>query len=275
VDKPEGPTSHDVVAAARRAYRVRRLGHAGTLDPFASGLLPLLLGRGTRLMPYLVGLPKTYEGTIRLGIRTDSDDRTGRVTAADESWRDVDADRLSRAVEALTGPIEQVPPRYSAKKIGGEPAYRRVRRGEAVALEARVVEVRRFAIHSRDGADVRFEADVGSGTYLRALARDLGESLGCGAHLQALRRTRVGPFWVTDAVPLDRLPAAPAPLSAAVPHLPRRALDDADHLAVRRGRQIAAHGEGLEPVALFHGPALVAVAVRDGDLLRPRVVLEG
>jgi tRNA pseudouridine55 synthase len=275
VDKPEGPTSHDVVAAARRAYRVRRVGHAGTLDPFASGLLPLLLGRATRLMPYLVGLPKTYQGTIRLGVRTDSDDLTGQVLHRDDAWREVDDARLAGAAAALTGSIEQVPPVFSAKKIGGVPAHRRVRRGEAVALEARVVDVRRFAVGAREGADFRFEADVGSGTYLRALARDLGESLGCGAHLRALRRTRVGPFSVADAVPLDRLPPAPAPPSAAVPHLPRRALDDAEYSAVRQGRRIAAGGEGPDPVALTYRSELVAVAQRQGDELQPRVVLEG
>jgi tRNA pseudouridine55 synthase len=275
VDKPEGPTSHDVVAVARRTYRVRRVGHAGTLDPFASGLLPLLLGRGTRLMPYLVGLPKTYEGSIRLGIRTDSDDVTGQVLKTDDSWREVDDARLAGAAAALTGSIAQVPPAYSAKKVGGVPAHRRVRRGEAVTLEARVVDVRRFTVRARDGADFRFEADVGSGTYVRALARDLGEALGCGAHLRALRRTRVGPFRLADAVPFDRLPPTPAPLTAAVPHLPRRALDDAEYAAVRQGRQIGASGEGPDPVALMHGSDLVAVAERQGNVLQPRVVLEG
>jgi tRNA pseudouridine55 synthase len=274
VDKPEGPTSHDVVAAARRAFRTRRVGHAGTLDPFASGLLPLLLGRGTRLMPYLVGLSKRYEGTIRLGVRTDTDDPTGRVIATDEAWHEVDQARLAEAAAALTGQIAQVPPAYSAKKLAGVPAHRRARRGEVVSLDARAVDVLRFTVRERSGPDVRFEADVGSGTYVRALARDLGEALGCGAHLRALRRTRVGPFDVRDAATLDRLPPAPAALADAVPHLARRVLEDAEHHAIRQGRPIAARGEEPGPVALFHADRLVAVAVPEGDTLRPRLVLD-
>jgi tRNA pseudouridine55 synthase len=275
VDKPAGPTSHDVVAAARRAFHASRVGHGGTLDPFASGLLLLFLGRCTRLVPYLVGLPKHYEGTIRLGVRTDTDDLDGRVVSADDGWRDVDDARLTEAAAALTGTIAQVPPVYSAKKLGGVPAHRRVRRGEAVALAPREVDVRRFEISGRDGPLARFEAEVGSGTYVRALARDLGAALGCGAHLQALRRTRVGPFDVRDAVAPARFPCPLSPPAAAVPHLPRRSLDDAEYDAVRQGRAIPARAEDPGPVALFHATLLVAVAAREGDHVHPRTVLAG
>jgi tRNA pseudouridine55 synthase len=273
VDKPEGPTSHDIVAAARRAFKTRRVGHAGTLDPFASGLLPLLLGRATRLMPYLVGLPKRYHGTLRLGVRTDTHDHLGTVTATDDRWREVDDERLARAVAALTGTLAQVPPAYSAKKLGGVPAHRRARRGEPVELAPREVEVLRLAVTSRDGADVGFYADVGSGTYIRALARDLGEALGCGAHLVALRRLRVGPFDVEQAVPPDAFPCRLSDLGAAVPHLPRRSLDDVERQAVRTGRAVAARWEGPGPVALFHGDGLVAIARREGDFVYPHAVL--
>lgn len=275
MDKPAGPTSHDVVAAARRAFGVRRVGHCGTLDPFASGLLPLLLGRATRLMPFLVGLDKSYDGAIRLGIRTDTDDPQGRVLATDDGWRAVDDARLDRAAAALTGTLAQVPPAYSAKKRDGVAAYRRSRRGEPVTLEPREVDVERFAITGRDGPLVRFEADVGSGTYVRALARDLGAALGCGAHLETLRRTRVGPFDLRDAVAPDRFPCPVRPPAAAVPHLSSRSLAGPEYQDVRRGRPIAARDEGAEPVALLVDGGLVAVALREGDALRPRVVLEG
>jgi tRNA pseudouridine55 synthase len=226
-------------------------------------------------MPYVSGLPKHYEGTIRLGIRTDTDDRAGAVLATSDAWRDVDDESLDAAMGALTGHVAQVPPVYSAKKVAGAPAYRRARRGETVSLAAREVDVVRFAPVDRAGPDVRFEAEVGSGTYVRALARDLGERLGCGAHLLALRRTAVGPWAVADAVPLDGLTATPLrPLSAAVPHLSRRALDDLEHEAVRRGRAIDAHGEGAGAVALFHGSDLVAVAEREGETLHPHLVLD-
>jgi tRNA pseudouridine55 synthase len=273
VDKPEGPTSHDIVVAARRAFGTRRVGHAGTLDPFASGLLPLLLGRATRLMPYLVGLPKRYEGTIRLGVRTSTDDRQGDVIGTDEAWQDVADGRLAQAALELTGSIDQVPPAYSAKKLGGVPAHRRLRRGEAVTLEPHPVEVMRFAITGRRGPDATFEAEVGSGTYVRALARDLGAALGCGAHLIALRRTRVGPFDVVQAVAPAALPCPLAPAGAAVPHLERRDLDDAERAAIRNGRPVEARLEGTGPVALFHAGELVAIAVRAGDRLHPRAVL--
>jgi tRNA pseudouridine55 synthase len=275
VDKPVGPTSHDVVAAARRAFHTGRVGHGGTLDPFASGLLLLFLGRSTRLMPYLVGLPKHYEGTIHLGVCTDTDDPQGRVVSEDQGWRDVDDARLAEAAAALTGTVSQVPPVYSAKKVGGVPAHRRVRRGEAVTLEPSEVEILRFEISGRAGPLARFAAEVGSGTYLRALARDLGAALGCGAHLEALRRTRVGPFDVRDAVAPTQFPCAVAPLAAAVPHLPHRSLDDAEYDAVRRGRSITARAEDPGPVALFHAGLLVAVAAREGDVLQPRTVLAG
>jgi tRNA pseudouridine55 synthase len=277
VDKPVGPTSHDIVAAVRRAAGTRRVGHAGTLDPFASGLLAVLVGRATRLMPYLVGLPKTYTGTIRLGVVTDTDDREGTVVQEDPAWGDVTVSTLAAGMAALTGTQHQRPPAYSAKKVAGTAAHRRARRGQVVTLPPQEVEVRRFACTGRDGPDVHFVADVSSGTYVRALARDLGERLGCGAHLFALRRTTIGPFVEGGAVPASALapPLSLRPPRDAVPHLPTRSLTPDELAGVRHGRTVTlADGAPAEPTALLDGDRLVAIGVPRDGLLQPRVVLD-
>jgi tRNA pseudouridine55 synthase len=276
VDKPSGPTSHDVIDRVRRALGRRRVGHAGTLDPFASGLLLVLLGRATRLAQFLVGLPKRYEGSIRLGVATETDDRTGTVTVTQDGAEQIPDATLLEAMASLTGPQRQHPPAYSAKKVGGRRAYRLARSGRAVELPAVEVEVFQFTPIARDGATVRFEALVGSGTYVRALARDLGVRLGCGAHLAELRRRAVGSFEIDAAVTLSTLgepsPTVLPPL-AAVGHLERRALTDDERHAAAHGRPIAAGTAHSTPVALVHSDQLVAVAERSGDSLRPRVVL--
>jgi tRNA pseudouridine55 synthase len=277
VDKPVGPTSHDIVAVVRRAAATRRVGHAGTLDPFASGLLAVLVGRATRLAPFLVGLPKTYTGTIRLGAVTDTDDREGTVLREDPSWQDVTGPALAAGLAALTGRVRQRPPDYSAKKVAGTPAYRRARRGHPVTLAPQEVEVHRFVCTGRDGPDVHFEAEVSSGTYIRALARDLGESLGCGAHLAALRRTAIGPFVEADAVPASALepPLPLRPARDAVPHLPARSLTADEAAAVRHGGAVALAADApAGPTALLVDGHLLAIALPQGDLLRPRVVLD-
>jgi tRNA pseudouridine55 synthase len=257
---------------------MRRLGHAGTLDPCASGLLPLLVGRATRLMPFLADLRKHYTGVIRLGVRTTTDDATGAAVGGDDSWRCLSDGRLRDAMRDLTGALDQVPPAFSAKKLGGTPAHRRARRGEAVALPPARVVVFRFACTGRDGAEVAFDAEVGSGTYVRALARDLGDALGCGAHVATLRRTRVGPWRVEDATPLAALGRDPVELrdpGAAVAHLPERRLTAAEHDLVRHGRAVPDTGAAAGPVALLADDRLVAIALpRDGGLA-PKVVLEG
>lgn len=276
MDKPAGPTSHDVVAVVRRAFGMRRVGHAGTLDPFATGLLPVLLGRATRLMPYLVGLPKRYTGVIRLGTRTATDDPAGEVTATDDGWKSLDDERVRRAMEELTGIVDQVPPAFSAKKVQGRPAHRRARRGEAVALAARTVSVERFVLVGREGPDIRFEASVGSGTYVRALARDLGERLGCGAHLAELRRVTVGPWSVEEAMSLDEIRSGntdPLPALAAVPHLPKVSLDDDRLNLVRHGRSVPVEDVPAGPVALTAKSELVAIGEPIGGSIRPRVVI--
>ncbi|WP_449277698.1 tRNA pseudouridine(55) synthase TruB [Leucobacter sp. GX24907] len=222
VDKAEGWTSHDVVAKTRGALRTRKVGHAGTLDPMATGLLMLGAGPATRLLTHLVGLDKVYTTTLRLGATTVTDDREGEVVAAADAQAvaDVlrDPDRVRAAVAELTGAIEQAPSAVSAIKVDGRRAYDRVRAGEAVELQKRSVTVHRFELGQpraaqglgvdgveTDVIDIDAVIHCSSGTYVRALARDLGAALGIGGHLTALRRTEVGPFSVDDAVSTERI----------------------------------------------------------------------
>jgi len=274
VAKPGGPTSHDVVDQVRRALGLRRVGHLGTLDPFAAGLLVIVVGRATRLAPYAAEWTKSYEGVIRLGRTTATDDATGPTAGASDAWQSLDLARVEAALARFRGVYAQRPPAYSAVKVEGERAYRRARRGEAVALAARPVLVSALELVCFAPPDVGFRATVSGGTYLRGLARDVGEELGCGAHLATLVRTRVGPFRLEEGVAPERLTEGdlrdPATLVA---ELPRRDLDDAGRTAVMHGRPVPA-GMGEEGrVALFAGGHLVAVAEREGELLKPRVVV--
>ena len=225
VDKPQGLTSHDVVARVRRLAGTKKVGHAGTLDPMATGVLVLGIGRATRLLTFLVGADKTYAATIRLGQSTVTDDAEGEVTAT-RGAAEVTPDAVRAGVARLTGAIEQVPSAVSAIKVDGQRSYARVRAGQEVALAARPVTIHRFEIlgppreatapgggkaGAADGVpvlDVDVLVECSSGTYIRALARDLGEGLGTGGHLTALRRERVGAFSLDDAATLDALAGA-------------------------------------------------------------------
>ena len=274
VAKPGGPTSHDVVDQVRRALGLRRVGHLGTLDPFAAGLLVIVVGRATRLAQYAADWTKSYEGVIRLGRTTATDDATGPTAGASDAWQSLDRAHVEAALVRFHGAYEQRPPAYSAVKVEGERAYRRARRGEPVALAARPVLVSALELVRFAPPDVAFRATVSGGTYVRGLARDVGEELGCGAHLATLVRTRVGPFRLEDGVMPERLTAGdlrdPATLVA---ELPRRDLDETARVAVTHGRPVSA-GKGEEgSVALFADGHLVAVAEREGDLLKPRVVV--
>lgn len=201
LDKPEGPTSHDVVDAVRRALGGVRCGHAGTLDPFASGLLVIGTGKATRLLRFLSGADKSYEGTIRLGFATDTDDRTGRPLHDPRPAAFTDED-LAKALAYQTGAFDQLPPGYSARKQGGVPSYRLARRGrEVVRLRSRV-HVAWDQCRREEPSLLRIRLTVSAGTYIRAIARDLGEALGCGAHLETLRRTASGSLRLADAVSL-------------------------------------------------------------------------
>lgn len=279
VDKPEGPTSHDVVAAARRALGLRRIGHTGTLDPFASGLLLLCVGPATRLAEYLTGLSKRYEAVARLGARTDTLDATGEVVDTDDGWRELSEDAVRSAFEAERGTRLQQPPAYSAKRIGGRRAYDLARAGEAVLPEPVEVTIHDLEVTGIEGADVRFSMGCSSGTYVRAVARDAGDRLGVGAHLTALRRTGIGTFSVEGALPPARLEDAAAvagalvsPL-AALGHLPVVEIGAADTARVRNGQAVrGGGGAGAGVVALASEGELVAIAEAAGESLRPRKV---
>ena len=273
---PKGPTSHDVVDIVRRAVGTDRVGHLGTLDPFAAGLLVIVVGRATRLAPFAAGWAKAYDGVMRLGATTATDDATGATVATSETWRGVDRARVDAALAAFRGAYDQRPPAYSAVKVAGERAYRRARRGASVVLRPRRVEVTELELESFAPPDVGFRATVSGGTYLRSLARDIGEALGCGAHLATLRRTRVGPFRLAEAVAPDAVTARalrdPAEL---VRDLPAAELDDAGRAAVLHGRAVPA-GSAMRDagsVALFADGRLVAIAEHVGDVLKPRVVV--
>nr|WP_071587985.1 tRNA pseudouridine(55) synthase TruB [Pseudofrankia inefficax] len=255
VDKPAGWTSHDVVAKARRILRTRKIGHAGTLDPMATGVLVLGVGRATKLLGHLALTDKEYEAVIRLGVTTVTDDAEGEPV--EERPVDATADALAAAIGRLTGEIDQVPSSVSAVKIDGKRAYARVRSGEEVQLAPRRVTVSAFELRERRdrdtgapdpaGTDLAVRVACSSGTYVRALARDVGADLGCGGHLTYLRRTRVGPFEVADALDLDafaeRAATAVTPLAAAVTSaFPVRRVDADEADAVAHGRRLPAAG---------------------------------
>jgi len=275
VAKPAGPTSHDIVDIARRALGEQRVGHLGTLDPFAKGLLVLVVGRATRLATFAAEWPKTYEGVIRLGITTDTDDLTGTVVAT-APWTGITPAQLADVIGGFRGAYDQRPPAYSAVKIEGERAYRRARRGETVAPEPRPVEIRELELVEAAVPDLQFRATVSAGTYLRSLARDIGAKLGCGAHLTALRRTAVGPLRLADAVAPEAVTwAALQDAAILVGHMPRRQVDKKERDAVVHGRPLKVEpgADSQYPVAVFSGDELVAVAELVGDLLKPRVVV--
>jgi tRNA pseudouridine55 synthase len=280
VDKPSGITSHDVVSRVRRIAGTRKVGHAGTLDPMATGVLVLGVGKATRLLTHLVLADKAYTATIRLGQATVTDDAEGEVISA-ASAAGICAEDVRTALRALTGDLEQMPSAVSAIKVGGRRAYHRVRGGEAVELAARPVRVDRFeALDVRaagDVLDVDVVVECSSGTYVRALARDLGSGLGVGGHLTALRRTRVGPFTADQAETLEALAelADPIglPLAAAVSAaMPVRTVTDDEARALSYGKAIAAAGIVGVHGALTAGGAAVALLREQDHEARPVLV---
>lgn len=210
VDKPGGMTSHDVVARIRWRFRVKKVGHGGTLDPMATGLLILLLGRATKLSNRVMGHDKVYEGTLRLGVETDSQDAEGEVTAtaAPDAVAALSEADVRRAFAGLTGDLLQLPPMVSAKKVGGVRLYKLARKGQTVEREARPIHVERFELLRLASPDADFRVACSKGTYVRTLAYDAGQALGVGAHLTRLRRTQAGPFKLEAATPLATLLAA-------------------------------------------------------------------
>jgi len=281
VDKPGGWTSHDVVGRMRRLARTRRVGHAGTLDPMATGVLVLGVGKATRLLHHLVLTDKAYTATIRLGESTLTDDAEGDLTGSASAAGVTEAD-VRRAISALTGDIDQVPSAVSAIKVDGERSYKRVRAGEAVELSARPVTVARFDVlalrrPTPDLLDVDAEVECSSGTYVRALARDLGAALGVGGHLTALRRTRVGPFGVEAARTLDELAELDDPVTlpladAVRAAMPVRLVDGDEARALSYGKSLAAIGvDGTYGAISAEGTAIALLVERDG-VATPTVV---
>ena len=279
IDKPSGPTSHDVVARIRRASGQRRIGHTGTLDPLATGLLPLLFGQATRLSALLTGSDKTYEAAIRLGFATDTDDADGKtvhgaVRSVARSGGPVHRARIDAALDAFRGTFNQRPPAHSAKKVAGRRAYEMARQDRPLDLAPVPVTV--HALELLDvGADiVRIRVTATAGFYVRALARDLGEALGCGAHLQELRRTRSGTFEVAEAIPLEEaerlgpgVSGRLIPAAEALPALVAVRLTEAGVRRARHGNSVGPeHVEGhwLPPPSTA-GP--VKVMAPDGELL--------
>jgi tRNA pseudouridine55 synthase len=257
-DKPAGVTSHDVVAETRRRLPGAKIGHAGTLDPFATGLLLILVGRATRVQRFLMGLPKRYLATARFGARSTTGDPDGEIT---ETGAVPDGD-----LDLPTGTIRQVPPAYSAIKIAGRRAYALARAGEQVELPEREVEIYRFVERWRDGERRGFEIECSSGTYVRSLIADLGD-----AYCEALRRTRVGPFSVEEADP-ERI----LPLGEALDFLPERQLDAEESRRAAHGAAVSPGGAPRgQPVRLTDADGLVAIAEARDGLLKPTVVLRG
>lgn len=280
VDKPAAMTSHDVVQRVRRVLGTRGAGHTGTLDPFATGLLVVLLGRATRLARFVETQSKTYLATARLGIRTDTDDLTGRVVETSDAAGRLSEEQVAASLAGFLGTQRQRPPQYSAKHVGGERSYAKARRGELVELPEATVTVCRIEVVEFQAPLVTFRAEVSAGTYLRALARDLGERLGVGAHLTGLRRETIGSVRVEDSVPLDQLgPDAVISARSVLGDLPTVELDQIARRAVVHGRAVedrwaaGQRGSGVA-VALLGEGELVAVARAENGWLHPAVVLE-
>jgi len=280
VDKPAGVTSHDVVARVRRVLGTKAVGHTGTLDPFATGLLVTLVGRATRLARFVEGQRKTYRATLRLGLQTDTDDLTGSAVGGTvpDVWPG--EAQVRAALEAMVGTQQQRPPAFSAKHVDGVRSHRLARRGVEVDLVPVEVTIYAMELLSWRAPDAEFRVTVSPGTYIRAIARDVGIRLGLGAHLVALRRESIGALTVDEALPLHAIDAAAmkAPLTV-LGHMPQVELDDAMRVFVQHGRAIGlpegAKGAKGAKVALVQGEELVAVAEVDDDRLQPVVVLCG
>ena len=270
VAKPTGITSHDAVDAVRRALGVKKVGHAGTLDPMASGLLVMGVGRATRRLRFLGGLDKEYEGTGKLGVETDTLDADGEVVRTAEV--EVTEAELAAAMAGFVGEIQQVPPAYSAVSVAGERSYRAARRGEAVEATPRTVRVDAFDLERFEPPDFDVRVVCSSGTYVRSLVADVGTRLGCGAHLTRLVRTRIGRYRLSEAVAPEAA-SDPLPIERAVAHLPRIEIEAVEAVAARHGRPLGPAGiEG--PYAIFDDRgSLVGVYRDDGAKARPEVVI--
>ena len=285
IDKPEGITSFEVVRRTRRALNLRKIGHLGTLDPFATGLLPLCLGEATKLAPYLLPGPKSYRATLKMGEATDTQDLTGRVVSRTEKLPE--PEEVRRLAATLVGEILQTPPMYSALHYKGERLYRLARRGETVELPPRAVTIYRLEVEKMEMPRVTFTVQCSQGTFIRTLAADLGAALGCGAHLEALRRVQVGAFRVEEALTLAALEEAAAagrdarstlaqtllariiPLSSCLPGVKQVAASPGEAAKLRQGQEI------VRPPEDFTAEELVQILVAGQLLALARVRLRG
>ena len=286
IDKPAGLTSHDVVNRARRILQQRSIGHLGTLDPMATGVLPLVTGSLTRLAQFYTASQKTYEGTIRFGFATDTYDAEGDATTPPQQVN-LSVEQVEAAAARFRGVIEQMPPPFSAKKIHGVPAYKLARKQMEVVLKPVQVEIKDFEILQVETDRVRFRARVASGTYMRSVAHEMGQHFGCGAHLESLRRTAVAEFTLEDAHTLEQLAelAKDASLTALfvhprklLPELPSVAADEATVARIRSGRTVnLPELSRARQVKVFQGQSdLIAIATRvAGTLFHPRIVFVG
>jgi tRNA pseudouridine55 synthase len=287
IDKPQGWTSHDIVAKLRGIAGTRRVGHAGTLDPMATGLLLLGVNAGTKLLTFLVGEGKTYEATIRLGASTITDDAEGDIVAQAEPSRvrAITTDQIEAALDNLRGNIKQVPSSVSAIKVDGERAYAKVRGGDEVKLAARPIQVSKFEItktprvvETEGGVFLDFDAviECSSGTYIRALARDLGEALQVGGHLTALRRTRIGSYKIEDAAAMQDLTRENLVITSMFDSVKDafelRELSEQEVIDLRHGKRIAANGANAPEIAGVHEQNLIAMLEPVGAQLKSSVV---
>jgi tRNA pseudouridine55 synthase len=270
IDKPEGVTSHDVVQFIRKKFRTPKVGHFGTLDPMATGVLPIALGKATRFGQFISSSPKVYEGTMRFGFATNTYDRDG-TPMTEESPLDGDVEKV---MQSLIGVLDQVPPPFSAKKIGGVPSYKLARKNRAIEIPASRVQIERFDMMELNAPWMKFRVVCSPGTYIRSLAHDLGQRLGCGAHLTALRRTQSGDFRIENAEPLDTCSASDIiPIESLLTSLPMIEVTGTEEIRVLHGNEIS--GEGNAPFArIFNKKGqFIAVASIENGLVRPRLVL--
>ncbi|WP_248311949.1 tRNA pseudouridine(55) synthase TruB [Bosea sp. BK604] len=281
LDKPVGMTSTHAVSVVKRAYAAKKAGHAGTLDPLASGLLPIALGEATKTVPFVMDGRKAYQFTVAWGSQTDTDDTEGRVVATSDKRPDEAA--IAALLPRFTGTILQVPPKFSAIKIAGERAYDLARDGEEVELQARPVEIDALSIVGHTGQTTTFEAECGKGTYVRAIARDLGVTLGCLGHVAHLRRTRVGPFTVAEATTVETLretadgpDAALRPVEAALTLIPQIMIHRDAALRLKRGQSVLLRGRDapVEAESVYATSAGILIAtgsIENGELIPHRV----
>ena len=273
IDKPEGMTSHDVVQAIRKKFSISKAGHLGTLDPMATGVLPVCVGKATRIAQFIGRSPKEYEGEIRFGFATDTYDREGTASSEEMPLQSA-REEIEAAMQSLTGSLDQVPPPFSAKKVGGVPSYKLARKNQAVEIAPSRVEVEQFQMLSFNPPVMSFRVVCSPGTYIRSLAHDLGQRIGCGAHLAALRRTRSGEFGIDHAVKLERAsPADVIPLNGLLACMPLVEVSGAEETRVLHGNPIAARATGPFARIFNKKGEFIAVGSLENGWVHPRLVL--